>query len=322
MIVVWRVTEACNLACGFCAYDRRLPFRRHEVSEAMVRRFSPVLAAYQDRTHDRVLLSWIGGEPLLWKPFFDLTRWLDEDLGIVVSTTTNGTTLHLPQVRAATLEHLAELTFSVDGMAEFHDGVRNWRGGWKRLKASVVELAAQRNLTESGLRLRANIVLMHENLSQFETLCDELGKWGIDEITFNQLGGRDRPEFFARHRLTRDDANKLGRLLPSLRQRLALQGVRLCASPSYMKRIEASTADRPLPVSDCAAGQRFLFIDEKGLISPCNFTTADFGIPLQEIADADDLLALPARFSSMQKLAAHAACQDCPSTQVFAKFER
>lgn len=28
MIIVWRVLNDCNLACPFCAYDRRLAIRR------------------------------------------------------------------------------------------------------------------------------------------------------------------------------------------------------------------------------------------------------------------------------------------------------
>ncbi|TCS35629.1 MoaA/NifB/PqqE/SkfB family radical SAM enzyme [Paucimonas lemoignei] len=320
MIVVWRITERCNLACGFCAYDRRLPFARRDVAADQVERFAPILADYQKTSGDKVLLSWIGGEPLLWKPFFGLSKWLNNTLGIAVSTTTNGTTLHLQQTRDGILEQLTELTVSVDGLAPFHDDVRNWQGGWERLRASIIALARQRDATQSRLKLRANVVLMHDNLGQFEALCDELASWGIDEITFNQLGGRDRPEFFSAHRLTRTDAEALGRLVPALQKRLVSRGIRLCASPSYLERIESSAADRPLPVSDCSPGQRFLFIDEKGLLSPCNFTAAEFGVPLQEIRNVSDLLALPQIFSSRQKHCRPAVCQDCPSTQVFAKF--
>ncbi len=36
MIVLWRITERCDLACGFCAYDRRLPGPRHKVDRSVV----------------------------------------------------------------------------------------------------------------------------------------------------------------------------------------------------------------------------------------------------------------------------------------------
>lgn len=325
MIVVWRVTERCNLACGFCAYDRRLPFARAEARADQVRHLAPVLADYRRATGDRVLVSWIGGEPLLWKPLFALSRRLDEAFGIAVSTTTNGTALHRPEVRATILAHLSELTVSVDGLAPFHDAVRGWPGGWQRLAASVAALARERDLVKPRFRLRANVVLMHDNLGQFETLCDALAEWGIDEITFNQLGGRDRPDFHAAHRLTPADTAHLSGMLPDLRRRLGARGTRLCGTPAYLERIDASATARPLPVPDCGPGQRFLFIDEHGSVAPCSFTTAGFGVPLDTLRTADDLLALPARFAAMRAqrraAAAQPPCDDCPSTQVFAKFD-
>jgi MoaA/NifB/PqqE/SkfB family radical SAM enzyme len=320
MIVVWRVTERCNLGCGFCAYDRRLPFARHDIDAGVVEAFAPLLHDYQQMTGDPVLVSWIGGETLLWQPLFRLSRWLREAFGIAASTTTNGTTLHLREVRTGILESLAELTVSVDGLAAFHDQVRNWPGGWQRLEAGVTALSRERDSCGSSLKLRANVVLMHDNLDQFGPLCDVLADWGVDEITFNQLGGRDRPEFFPAHRLTVDDARMLAETIPALQARMALLGVRLCATAPYLARIEASATNQALAVSDCKPGERFLFIDERARVAPCNFTTEQFGIPLANIGNVDDLLALPALFSDAQRQTHHPICQDCPSTRVFAKF--
>lgn len=320
MIVVWRVTERCNLACGFCAYDRRLPFERHDIDQELVERFSKVLGDYQHASGDKVLLSWIGGEPLLWKPLFRLSRSLRETHGIACSTTTNGTTLHLPHVRSEVLANLTELTVSVDGQAEFHNDIRNWSNGWGRLKTAVTALARERDDACCPLKLRANVVLMHDNLAQFETLCDALADWGFDEITFNQLGGRDRPEFFAIHRLTEIDTHSLSNIIPSLQKRMALRGVRLCGSTPYLGRIEASSRNEKLAITNCAPGQKFLFIDELGRVSPCNFTSAEFGRPIADIVNVRDLERLPDIFSNTQKKENYTACQDCPSTQVFAKF--
>jgi organic radical activating enzyme len=66
MIVVWRVVDSCNLSCPFCAFDKQLPFQRSQTDPAEVVRIAQVLADYQTGTGDRVLMSWLGGEPLLW----------------------------------------------------------------------------------------------------------------------------------------------------------------------------------------------------------------------------------------------------------------
>lgn len=320
MIVLWRVLDRCNLACSFCAYDRRLPFARSEADEETVRSFAAVLGAYREQTSEPVLVSWIGGEPLLWRPVFALSAWLRERHGIRVSATTNGTTLHRPEVRRQVLETFSELTVSVDGFAQMHDTLRGWRGGWWRLKEAVSTLAAERHAAGSTCKLRINIVVMRDNLVGFGELCEELSGWGIDEITFNQLGGRDRPEFFPAHRLRPQDARALAALVPVLAERLAARGVRLCASPAYLERIEASADGRPLPVPDCGPGERFLFIDERYRIAPCHFTAEELGVPLAEIRSPQDLAALGPRFARARSANTPRVCGDCPSTQVFAKF--
>ena len=122
------------------------------------------------------------------------------------------------------------MTVSVDGLRDFHDAVRGWRGGWEKLRAGVRALVAARAHAGAPLKLRANVVLMRDNLAQFAALCDALAGWGIDEITFNQLGGRDRPEFFPAHRLTAADVAALRDALPALRASLAARGVRCAAA--------------------------------------------------------------------------------------------
>lgn len=320
LVVLWRVTERCNLACGFCAYDRRLPNARAEVEAETVRRFAAILGDYRATGSGRVLLSWIGGEPLLWQPVFAMSALLANEHGIDVSATTNGTTLHQPAVRRQIIDSFAELTVSVDGFADLHDGLRGWRGGWSRLKTSVTALAAERRAAGARLKLRANVVLMRDNLPDFARLCEELAGWGLDEITFNALGGRDRPEFFPEHRLRPEDARMLMRIVPPLARRLAPQGVTLCAGPAYLERIEAGARGRPLPVADCGPGQRFLFIDERNRIAPCHFTNDELGVPLDAIRSAADLAALAPRFAAARRARRPAVCADCPSTQVFAKF--
>ena len=47
MIVVWRITQRCNLSCPFCAYDRDSSWPRREADASVIRLFGGVLAEYQ-----------------------------------------------------------------------------------------------------------------------------------------------------------------------------------------------------------------------------------------------------------------------------------
>ena len=61
MIVVWQITERCNLQCPFCLYDKRRPGKRHEADAHTVRRFARLLGELQQKSRERVLISWLGG---------------------------------------------------------------------------------------------------------------------------------------------------------------------------------------------------------------------------------------------------------------------
>ena len=320
MIVLWRISERCNYACGFCAYDRRLGGERLEVKAEEALRFGRLLAARGRQQGKPVLLSWLGGEPLLWRPILAVSRLLAAEGGIAISATTNGSSLHRPAVRDAILAGFAELTVSVDGFAPLHDRLRGAAGAWERVREGVVRLAEERLARKAALKLRANVVLMQSTLPDFAGLCETLADWGIDEITFNQLGGRDRPEFFPAQRLRAEDVSALTAMVPDLRARLAARGVRLCADPLYLGRIAASAKGDALAVEDCRLAEDFLFVDEQGVISPCSFSGADYGVPIASLRTPADLGALPARFRAARAAARCKACDDCPSTQVFAKF--
>jgi MoaA/NifB/PqqE/SkfB family radical SAM enzyme len=320
MIVLWRVSNHCNLACPFCAYDKRLGLPREEADPGRVARFIELLGAWRGATGQPVLLSWLGGEPLLWAPRAELDARAAEQ-GVDLSLTTNGTRLGAPQVRAELVRRYREVTISIDGMADFHDAMRGWRGAFAKLAQTVPALVAERDAAGAGLKVRVNIVLMRDNIAGFAPLCRMLADWGVDEISFNQLGGRDRPEFYPSHRLRPDDVARLADEVPRLRSELGQVGTTLVGGAAYLERFADSVAGRPLPITDCRVAETFLFIDEAGRVAPCSFAPGHFELSVDGLHSPADLDALPQRLRSHQSANAHRDCADCPSTQQFAKFE-
>jgi MoaA/NifB/PqqE/SkfB family radical SAM enzyme len=322
MIVVWRVTQRCNLSCPFCSYDRTLGGRRMDADAGAVAALGASLAEFQRRRGERVLVSWIGGEPFLWPHLREMTVRFTTEFGLRISATTNGTTLGSAALRAHLIEHYDELTVSVDSIGPAHETLRGWPGGFAVLKSGLSDLAARKRAMGRGPRLRVNTVLMRDNVAEFGPLCDELADWGVEEITFNQLGGRDRPEFFPAHRLSPRDVATLAELRPRLRVRMAARGVTLLGGDEYVRRIEASTMGERLPVHDCRAGERFLFVDETGRVAPCNYTVQALGIPLAELSGDDGMEFLSERFGAARRTCRPVTCDDCHSTQVWGKFAR
>lgn len=320
MIVIWRVTTRCNLGCSYCAYDRELPFERTEIDAQTVMRFAQLLSQYQSVTGNSVMISWLGGEPLLWKPLAQLSKVLAGELGLRLSATTNGTSLKSSALRALITDCFTELTVSVDGPQSFHDEIRKWPGGFEQLRAGVAQLRADAQHREQRLRLRVNTVLMEQNIHRFAELCEQLLSWDIDEITFNQLGGNDRPDFHREHRLRPEHVEMLVQMLPELRSRLHEQGVRLSGGVQYLQRFRASAIGERLHVPSCRPARKFLFIDELGRIAPCSFTVPEYAVLVDELHSVDDLLALNQRYEQALAQRRSHWCDDCPSTQVFDKF--
>lgn len=319
MIIVWRVLDRCNLACPFCLYDKRLPTARSEADPERISRMLDLLGAWKEESGETVLLSWLGGEPLLWPPLAQLSAKA-KALGIDLSLTTNGTTLGSVAVRSELIRSYREVTISVDGFSDFHDKMRGWKGAFARLGASVPKLVAERDVAGSSLLVRANVVLMRGNIGRFADLCRELAGWGIQEISFNQLGGRDRPEFYPANRLRLEEVRQLKTILPELRHDLRQSGTVMVGGAAYLDRIEGTAVGTPLPVSHCRVSETFLFLDEGGRIAPCSFTPNHFGMHVDQISTPDDFSALLKAIPAMQR--AHPAhdCADCPSTQQFEKF--
>ena len=162
--------------------------------------------------------------------------------------------------------------------------------------------------------------LFRQLVRAFPELARTLATWGIDEITVNQLGGEERPEFHRAHALQPDDADFLCESLPALRSELASSGVRLLGGREYLERIGASARGLRLPIEDCGPGETFLFVDELGRVSPCSFTRREVAVPLARLRAPRDFREIPARFRVLHGRAGTGACKDCMSTRTFAKF--
>jgi MoaA/NifB/PqqE/SkfB family radical SAM enzyme len=324
LVVVWRVTEACDLGCWFCEYNRHRRRRRHSIRAEDALVFGRVLADYATATGRPVLVSWLGGEPLVWPPLLEVGHRFRDDYGLLLGITTNGWQLS----SRALIEHLAqnysEVTISVDGMARFHETARGAPGLWERLRGAVGELRDPRyrqGRPGGGPLLRANTILMRSNLCDFEALCEAVAGWGIEEVTFNALGGQPPGPYFERERLRPADIDWLMSALPGIRERQAGRGLRLRGDARYLRRLASGAAGEMVPVIDCHPGAEFLFVDEDGRVAPCSFTSAEYGLPMAEIRTGLELSLLPARFTERRRQQFLPPCRDCPSTQVFGKFD-
>lgn len=320
LVVVWRVTEVCDLGCRFCEYSRHLSRSRRSIDPAAVLAFGAVLRDFRASTGRPVHVSFLGGEPLLWRPLFDVARTLKHDCGLQIGLTTNGTRLPAAGVTEQLLENFDQVTVSVDGLEPWHTSVRDAPGLWNRLRDGVKALAARKAQRGAGPLLRVNTILMRSNVENLEALCRELAAWGVEAVSFNTLGGVPGEAFYDQERLQPEHTAWLRSTLPGLRRRVASLGLTISGNDRYLERLDHAARAVAWPVADCHPGTRVLLVDEQGRAGPCDATTDGYGIPVNEIQSTDDLIQLPRRLAALRHRQRLAACGDCRSTAVFGKF--
>lgn len=319
-VIVWRVTQACNLGCRFCSYSNELDRVRGAADPFQVRRFGEILGDYARQRGHTVLVSWIGGEPFLWPTLLDMSHTFANDFGLEISCTTNGLPLRSRLVRERVVEDFSELVVSVDGLGAATDLPRQKPGLFEALRSNLGEL---RNLKEAkgrNLLLKANTILMRYNIDSFERFCEEMLSWGVQELTFNQLGGYDRPEFFPDNRLLPEQVRRFAESLPEWRKSFASRGLLIHGSDAYLHRFISSSLDQTIPIDDCAPGSWFWFINEGQLISPCSYTSYEYAVALGSLSTVSDLDSVEQKFRSARSSARSRFCDDCHCTQIHDKF--
>jgi sulfatase maturation enzyme AslB (radical SAM superfamily) len=122
-------TRRCNLACLHC-YSSSSPQSADILSPQVLSRALEVLS---EEGFNVVSIS--GGEPLLYKPLFEVLRFA-RSLGMTVTLTTNGMLLN-----EALLGQLAEtahlLAISLDGVPASHNRMRNHPQAFEKMARNV-----------------------------------------------------------------------------------------------------------------------------------------------------------------------------------------
>ena len=319
-VIVWRVTQACNLGCRFCSYSNEVSRVRGSADPVEVSRFGKILGEYSRQKGQKVLVSWIGGEPFLWPDLLDMSRTFVNDFGLEISCTTNGVPLRSEAVRRQVVDSFSELVVSVDGLGNATDSPRQRPGLFDELKRNLGALMSLNEARGRNLVLTVNTILMRHNIDHFERFCEEMSSWGVQKLTFNQLGGYDRPEFYPENRLLPDQVRRFSDSLPEWRESFAKRGMLIHGNDSYLQRFVSSSLDQAIPVDDCAPGSWFWFINEAQLISPCSYTTYEYAVALDSLSSVGDLDSVEQRFRSARSAARSRFCDDCHCTQVHDKF--
>lgn len=176
------VTDKCNERCIHCYADSS-PERTDFLS----------LTAITD-TLDQALdfgtpfVQFTGGDPLIHPNIIEIVSYAAKLPFKGIEIYTNGLLLHEKMLKKLA-PYKPQLSFSIYAdRPEIHDAITRLPGSWKRT------LDAMKRSNAAGLKIRAGIVLMEENIECAERMpafLHEHLEMGIDQIRFdavNQVG--------------------------------------------------------------------------------------------------------------------------------------
>ena len=185
-IVIWEVTQACDLACVHCracAQPQRNPF---ELSTEEGKRLIDEIAQMQVP-----VFVLTGGDPIKRPDLFELIEYAAQ-VGVRVSLTPSATPLLTREViHRLKQSGLARLAVSLDGSsARTHDAFRGMSGSFERTM-DAIEWA-----NEVGLPVQINTTFSRRNIDDFEQIAALIEKkkitlWSVFFLVPTGRGKRD-----------------------------------------------------------------------------------------------------------------------------------
>ncbi len=174
-VVVWNMTQRCNLRCVHCYAQATSLAGRDEISTAQGLELIDDLAAY-----GAPVILFSGGEPLVREDLVELAAHaVGRGMRAVISS--NGM-LITPQ-KAAELKKvgLSYVGISLDGLADTHDRFRQCAGAFRKTMEGIANCQAE------GLKVGLRFTINRRNAVEVPQLFDLIREMDIPRICFYHL---------------------------------------------------------------------------------------------------------------------------------------
>jgi Fe-coproporphyrin III synthase len=196
-VVVWNVTQRCNLHCMHCyasSADREYP------GELTTREGFALLEDLAAFGVPVVLFS--GGEPLLRPDLFELMQRARE-LGMRAVLSTNGTQIGGHEASRLREVGVSYVGVSLDGLERTHDLVRGTKG------AFAASLAGIKRCQAEGLRVGLRMTVHRKNAAELPDLMRLMTEERIDRMCIYHLAYAGRGALISGHDLLPEETRAL-----------------------------------------------------------------------------------------------------------------
>lgn len=172
-IVIWNITNNCNLSCKHC-YANANQIRGKGLDSEKT-----ISLIHQLKQSDVKFAILSGGEPLMREDIFDIACEL-KNVGIKTYLSTNGILVGEDNIDKIK-EHLDYIGISIDGEAEIHDSFRGRKGAFED------SLRAIRLCLKNGLKVGVRFTLTENTRMSLPFIFELARKEGIPKIYISHL---------------------------------------------------------------------------------------------------------------------------------------
>jgi len=174
-VVVWNITQACNLNCVHCYAGAGHKVPDNELT------FQEGIALIDDLAAFGVpVILFSGGEPLMRPDLMDLAAYAVKS-GIRAVISTNGTLITREKARQLRRIGLSYVGVSLDGREEVNDRFRGKKGAFREALAGI------RNCREAGIKVGLRFTMNRLNASEVPYMFDLVESAVIPRVCFYHL---------------------------------------------------------------------------------------------------------------------------------------
>lgn len=282
-VVVWEMTQACDLACKHCRASAQPMRHSDELSTEEARDLIDQVGALRAGV---LVLS--GGDPMKREDVYDLVRY-GHERGVRMAMTPSVTPLLTDEaVRRLAASGLSQFAVSLDGSSPgIHDDFRGLPGAFDRT-LQVIRVGRA-----TGMPIQINTTVSRHNLADLPALAELLS--GLDIVLWSVFFlvpvGRGQAD----QRITPEEYEQVFELLWSLRQRVPFK-IKSTEAPHYRRFVlkklkEEKRASAAAPSGRPSApgrspgyesinlndGRGFVFISHTGEVFPSGFLAVGVG---------------------------------------------
>ena len=276
-LVVWNLTNICNLRCRHCYQKAGHPLKNELTLEEKLQLVDDLTAA------GVVVIAFSGGEPLMHPDFFPTARRAREN-GLYVSVATNGILLTPEMVHKLKDVGVGYVEVSLDSARpEVHDNFRGLPGAWKRTVEGIG------NATKAGIITVMATTVTQVNFHDVKNLIELSKKLGVSRFTHFNFIPTGRGKEIINLDLSPEQREQLLKLLYEESQSAGVEV--LSTAPQFARVVfQQSCGGSIAPthfyvgknrnwglkalaelIGGCGAGRLYCAIQPNGDITPCVF---------------------------------------------------